>query len=298
LDTVVDAVTDMLDEVSTIGRMLLRHPRDAFVSQTLLKRSWRRLNYLGEPDFRLACAEYDRFVEILEDHGIEIAFLGPDPRLTPDALYVRDSALLAPDGLCLAAMGKPERAAEVPVLAEQTAAAGCAVAGRIQPPGLVEGGDLVWLNPRLLLVGHGYRTNAEGIRQLAGLMPPGVEIVEIPLPHFRGPDDVFHLMSVISPVDHDLAVVHSPLMPVPFRNRLLDLGMRLVEVHEAEFETLGGNVLALAPGRCVMVAGNPKTRAALEHAGAQVVAFQGAEICLKGSGGPTCLTRPLTRSAA
>jgi len=116
------------------------------------------------------------------------------------------------------------------------------------------------------------------------------------LPHFRGPNDVLHLMSMISPVDHDLALVYSPLMPVPFRNWLLELGMTLVEVPESEYDSLGCNVLALAPRRCVLVEGNPETRRALERAGAEVIEIEGSEICLKGSGGPTCLTRPLVRS--
>jgi N-dimethylarginine dimethylaminohydrolase len=160
----------------------------------------------------------------------------------------------------------------------------------------VEGGDLVWLDSKRVLIAHGYRTNAEGIRQFQDLVGSEVEVREVPLPHFRGPNDVLHLMSMISPVDHDLALVYSPLMPVPFRNWLLELGMTLVEVPESEYDSLGCNVLALAPRRCVLVEGNPETRRALERAGAEVIEIEGSEICLKGSGGPTCLTRPLVRS--
>ncbi len=120
-------------------------------------------------------------------------------------------------------------------------------------------------------------------------------MIVVPLPHYKGPDDVFHLMSIISPLDHDLALVHSPLMPVPFRDWLLARGIRRVEVAEAEFETLGCNALALAPRRCLMVEGNPETRARLEAAGCEVLTYDGAEISMKGAGGPTCLTRPLAR---
>jgi N-dimethylarginine dimethylaminohydrolase len=145
-------------------------------------------------------------------------------------------------------------------------------------------------------VGHTYRTNPEGIRQLTSLLAPlGVEVISVPLPHYKGPSDVFHLMSILSPVDKDLAVVYSPLMPIPFRELLLQRGYRLVEVPDEEFESMGCNVLALGPRNCLMVAGNPKTKAGLEAAGCRVTEYQGAEISVKGGGGPTCLTRPILR---
>jgi N-dimethylarginine dimethylaminohydrolase len=196
-------------------------------------------------------------------------------------------------------MGKAQRAEE-PAAQERAFRAGHApveVCGRIEPPGRLEGGDVVWLDRHTLVVGRGYRTNAEGIRQLRALLGHTVDVVEVPLPHWRGHEDVMHLMSLVSPVDRDLAVVHSPLLPVPFREWLLERGIRLIDVPDEEFDTMGTNVLALAPRRCVMLAGNPRTRTALERAGAEVVEYEGAEISVKGAGGPTCLTRPLVRLA-
>ena len=155
---------------------------------------------------------------------------------------------------------------------------------------------MLWLDSRTLAVGQGYRTNAEGIRQLRTLLGDAVDEVEVvPLPHWRGPASCLHLMSFISLIDQDLALVYSPLMPVPFRESLLARGFTLVEVPDQEFDTLGCNVLAVAPRVCVMVEGNPRTKALLEAAGAQVHTFEGQEICVKGEGGPTCLTRPLLR---
>ena len=173
---------------------------------------------------------------------------------------------------------------------------GYPIAGRIAPPGLLEGGDVIWLDRRTVAVGRGYRTNDEGIAQLRLLLGDSIdELIVVPLPHWRGPGDVFHLMSMISPVDRDLAVVYSPLMPVTFRETLCARGITLVEVPDDEFETMGANVLAIGPRRCIMVAGNPMTRARLEQAGAQVAEYEGLDISLKGGGGPTCLTRPLQR---
>jgi N-dimethylarginine dimethylaminohydrolase len=172
---------------------------------------------------------------------------------------------------------------------------GLPIAGRIEGEGRLEGGDLLWFDERTCAVARGYRTNDEGIRQLKALLGSGVEVVTVPLPHYRGPEDVFHLMSIISPLDADLALVHSPLMPVPFREWLLGRGIELVEVAEEELDTLGCNALALAPRRCLTAAGNPQTRARLEAAGCEVLTYAAEEISLKGQGGPTCLTRPLVR---
>ena len=147
-----------------------------------------------------------------------------------------------------------------------------------------------------MAVGHTYRTNQEGIRQLTTLLQPlGVEVITVPLPHYKGSSDVFHLMSILSPVDVNLAVVYSPLMPIVFRNFLLQRGHQLVEVPDEEFETMGCNVLALAPRECLMVAGNLRTKAALENAGCKVTVYKGKDISVKGGGGPTCLTRPIYR---
>src|SRR5437879_57547 len=156
--------------------------------------------------------------------------------------------------------------------------------------------DVRWIDERSLAVGRGYRTNDAGIRQLRELVRDCVdEVVVVPLPHWRGPEDVFHLMSIVSPIDRDLFLVYAPLMPVPFREALLSRGIELVEVPEPEFATLGCNVLAVAPREGLMIAGNRETRARLARAGVTVREFAGREICLKGGGGPTCLTRPLTR---
>jgi len=128
------------------------------------------------------------------------------------------------------------------------------------------------------------------------LEPKGISIIVVELPHYKGPSDVFHLMSILSPVDKDLAVVYSPLMPIKFRNHLLERGYTLVEVPDAEFESMGCNVLAVAPRQCIMVEGNPITQQGLEQAGCKVTTYKGAEISVMGGGGPTCLTRPMLRS--
>ena len=201
--------------------------------------------------------------------------------------------------LTFTVMGKPQRAAEPSAQERYFRSAGVPVVGSIQPPGLLEGGDFVWLDNRTAAVGLGYRTNGAGVRQLRDLLGDSIdELVEVALPHWRGPGDVFHLMSIVSPVDRDLAVVYSPLMPVSFRLHLLERGTSLIEVPDDEFVTMGANVLALEPGKALMIAGNPKTRARLEAAGVEVIEYAGSEISLKGGGGPTCLTRPLSRRHA
>lgn len=182
-------------------------------------------------------------------------------------------------------MARRFREIGVPVLAE------------LDGEATAEGGDLLWLDRQTLAVGQGFRTNAEGLRQLREAMAGlGVEVLPVPLPYFTGPEACLHLLSLISLVDRDLAVVYPPLLPVPFWNTLRDRGFRIVEVPEEEFPTMGPNVLALAPGRCLMLEGNPVTRRGLEQAGCEVLTYKGREISLKAEGGPTCLTRPVWRS--
>lgn len=288
-----------MNEYGRLGRVLLKHPRDAFVDSATVDAQWRTLHFTAAPDLARASDEYDRFVEILQSSGTTIEYLPRDPRTTLDSIYVRDAALVSPRGLILCSMAKPQRAAE-PKAQEDALVTGrvgpMPIAGRITPPGRVEGGDVVWLDARTIVVGRGYRTNDEGIRQLRALLADTIaELIVVPLPHWRGETDVMHLMSLLSPIDRDLAVVHSRLLPVSFRERLLARGLQLVDVPDEEFETMGTNVLAIAPRRCVMLAGNPRTRAAVERAGAAVVEYAGEEISVKGAGGPTCLTRPLLR---
>jgi N-dimethylarginine dimethylaminohydrolase len=285
----------VFDEVGRIKRILLRHAEHAFVDEATIADQWQALNYLGPPDFTSACTEYQRFTSLIKGFGITVEFLPTDNRLGLDAIYVRDASVMAPGGMVIANMGKPARTAEPMVAAEAFGSLGIPIKGSINGDGRLEGGDVVWLDAQTVVVGHGYRTNAEGIRQYAQLLGEDIETLVVPLPHWKGPQDVFHLMSIVSPLDGDLALVYSPLLPVPFREALLARNIRLVEVPTEEFESLGCNVLTIAPRCCVVLAGNPCTRAALEREGVEVHEFQGKEIALKGGGGPTCLTLPIVR---
>ena len=283
-------------EVRRLTRVVLKHPREAFGSAGAIAAEWRALNFTAPPDLDRAMAEFDHFVDLILSSGASIDFLPAASGCGLDSIYVRDASVVGEAGLILCSMGKPQRAWEPRAQGEAFAGWGLPVVGAIERPGRLEGGDVVWLDRWTVAVGRGYRTNAQGIAQLRTILGDTIdELIEVPLPHWRGPDDVFHLMSIISPVDDDLAVVYSPLLPVPFRERLIDLGFDFVEVPDEEFESMGANVLALAPGECVMLAGNPRTQARLEQAGVRVWTYDGDEISRKGGGGPTCLTRPIIR---
>lgn len=289
------------NETGLLRHVAVTHARNAFVDQATVDAQWTRLGFTARPDFARAVEQHDRFIAILREAGASVHLLLPSPGTTLDAIYARDASLACPGGVVLCSMGKAARVAEPASQAQAFRAVTPAVSilGRIEPPGRIEGGDVVWLNPRTLAVGIGYRTNSEGADQLRRLLGNTVdELIEVPLPHWHGPDDVLHLMSLLSPVDRDLAVVYSPLMAVPLRQRLAAMGIAFVEVPDEEFDTMGVNVLALAPRRCLMLQGNPRTRRALERAGAAVIEYDGSEISVKGCGGPTCLTRPLVRDPA
>jgi N-dimethylarginine dimethylaminohydrolase len=290
-------MTAVLSEVDRLTRVAVKHPRDAFIDQQTIGQQWQELRFAAAPDLDRASREHDVFVEALSAAGAHVHLLPRDETTMLDSIFVRDASIVCERGLILCRMGKSQRVEE-PAALERAAATGhmpMTICGRIEPPGRLEGGDVIWLDGQTMVVGRGYRTNADGIRQLRGILGSRVEVVEVPLPHWQGQQDVMHLMSLISPIDHGMAVVYSRLLPVPFREWLLERGIHLVEVPDEEFESMGTNVLALAPRRCLMLAGNRRTRAALERAGADVVEYEGTEISVKGAGGPTCLTRPLER---
>src|SRR5438876_5967691 len=283
-------------DVGKLRRIAVKHARDAFGDAAAVDRQWRDLRYLARPDVTAAWAEYEHFLALLEAAGVDPLRLPPDDTVGLDSLYARDVSIVCDQGVILCNMGKPQRRTEPAAQEAAFRAAGIPIRGRITGDGTVEGGDVCWIDERTLAVGRGYRTNDAGIRQLRDLVQDCVdEVVVVPLPHWHGPEDVFHLMSIVSPIDRDLFLVYSPLMPVPFREALISRGIELLEIPDAEFATLGCNVLAVAPREVLMVAGNLETRARLERAGVTVHEFAAREICPKGGGGPTCLTRPLTR---
>ena len=288
--------TSAHSEIGKIKTLFIKQAAAAFISDAHIDAHWKDLNYLGKPDIANSLQEYESFEKILQDNGAELLYFPQNVSVNMDSIYCRDAAIATDKGMIICNMGKAGRINEPKAEKEAFEANGIAVLGEIIAPGTVEGGDVAWLDEHTLAVGHTYRTNEEGIKQLTALLKPlGVTVITVSLPHYKGPSDVFHLMSVLSPIDTNLAVVYSPLIPIVFRNLLLAKGYQLVEVPDEEFESMGCNVLALAPRKCLMVEGNPKTKAGLIAAGCEVIEYKGNDISVKGGGGPTCLTRPVSR---
>ncbi|MFT7086571.1 MAG: N-dimethylarginine dimethylaminohydrolase [Vicingaceae bacterium] len=284
-------------EYSELKSVYIKPVSSAFISDELLSQQWEELNYLSKPEFGKAVEEYECFENSLKASNVTVCHFPFDKDLSIDSVYCRDASIATDFGVIICNMGKEGRRLEPQSQRIEYLEKNISILGEIVAPGTLEGGDVAWLDEKTLAVGHTYRTNEEGISQLKNLLEPhGVEVVVAELPHYKGASDVFHLMSILSPVAKDLAVVYSPLMPIKFRNELIKRGFKFVEVPEDEFDSMGCNVLAVAPRKCIMVEGNPKTKKALEAAGCEVFAYKGDEISVKGGGGPTCLTRPLLRS--
>jgi dimethylargininase len=255
--------------------------------------AWESYGWRAAPDVAAAQGEHEAFCEILEGAGAEVVVSEHDPG-NPDAIYTYDPALVTDEGALLLHPGKKIRRGEVGAMAEDFERAGVPVAGELHDPEWAEGGDCCWLDERTLLVGRGYRTNDAGIERLRALLSD-VEVVAYDLPHWHGRREVMHLMSLISPLAPDLAVVYAPLLPTRLAQLLEEREVELVEVPDEEFATMGSNVLALAPRVALAVEGNPRTRERMERAGVEVLTYRGEELS-KGDGGPTCLTRPLLRA--
>jgi N-dimethylarginine dimethylaminohydrolase len=277
--------------VEPLRRVLVRRPDDAFGNADP-----ERWHYTSRPDPVEAAKEHDAFVATLRGSGCEVLFHDAPLPDHADAIFTHDPVIVTDEGAVVLRMGKPRRRGEEAAMATALEGLGVPVLAVLEGEATAEGGDLLWLDHDTLAVGRGYRTNAEGLRQLTAILRPlGVETIEVQLPHGDGPDACLHLMSLISLLDHDLAVVHMPLLPVPLAELLRDRGIDTVAVPDDEFATMAPNVLALAPRRCLMLENNPKTRACLEAAGCEVLTYRGRELSLKAEGGATCLTRPILR---
>ena len=271
-----------------LRRVLVRAPRaeDAAL--------WRDYGWRVAPDPERLAREHEAFCALLEGAGADVVRAEAPIAACPDAIYVHDPAIVSDLGAILLRPGKEARRVEVDAIAEDLAATGVAIAGRLSSPATADGGDTVWLDERTLLVGRGYRTNEAGIDALRAALPD-VNVVAFDLPHMNGAGEVLHLLSLFSLLDDDLAVAYLPLMPVRLVQLFGERGIEIVEVPDEEFESMGPNVLALAPRAALALDGNPVTRRRMEAAGVDVLVYQGDEISRKGDGGPTCLTRPLAR---
>ncbi len=277
------------DSTATLRRVYVRAP----VGTDLL--AWESFGWRSEPDAARAADEHAAFRAEIERTGAEVVIGSSPVAGDPDAIYAYDPVLMTDAGAILLRPGKEGRRREPAAVAQDLDANGVRIAGRIEAPATAEGGDLFWLDRSTLLAGRGYRTNDGGVEQLRALLGPAVDVIVFDLPHFRGADECLHLMSFVSPLDTDLAIGYLPMMPVRLLEILRDRGVRVVVVPEAEFGSMGPNVLALGPRIALALEGNPETRRRMEAAGVDVRTYAGAEISRKGEGGPTCLTRPLDR---
>jgi N-dimethylarginine dimethylaminohydrolase len=282
--------------VGTLQRVLVCSPRTAGWNQPERATRWRELGFHHAPDFVTAQSQHAALCRELESAGAEVVELPPADELSLDAVYAHDASLATDFGLIVMRPGKANRVAEGMHHGSSCEAVGVPFFGSITAPGTTEAGDIVWLDAKTLLIGHGYRTNAAGIAQMQGLLAPkGIEVFSAPLPYGPGPAECLHLMSLISLLDERTALVDLPWLAVETVELLKQRGFRFVGIDDSERETLACNVLALGGGRLLAIEENPKTNDRLRHAGFDVRTFPGSELCINGSGGPTCLTRPLLR---
>ena len=284
-----------MNEYSQITEVAIRSPLYSFVDEHKLSSEWEPLRFHAKPQLKEAIVEFNYFRGLLADEGMTIIDLPSSNLLTIDSIYTRDSILISKAGLILCNMGRSSRTPEAKENYKTLSNKGYKIAGQIRAPGTLEGGDFIWIDNYHAAVGVGPRTNAEGIRQLKEILGLEVNLHVVNLPDPNHPDDVLHLMSIISPLDKDLALIYKPLMPDTFISWLSDLGIKFVEVSDDEYLMMGCNVLATSPRSIIMLEDVPKVRLELKKAGCKIRSYKGVEISRKGEGGPTCLTRPLKR---
>jgi len=248
--------------------------------------------YLHAVDLAEARRQHDAFCATLAGLGVAVHQLDAETA-SPDLVYTFDPALVTDRGMIGLRSGKPNRQGESVPLEAWAAERDIPIVGRLEGPETADGGDTFWLTPDLFCIGRSLRTNAAGARRLAELVGGDVRVFDVP--YANGPAECLHLLSVISPVADDLAAVFLPQLPAGLYELLTERGVGLVPVPEEELVTQGCNILAVRPGVVVMVEGNPVTQRALLDRGCEVHTFPGSEVCINGSGGPTCITRPILR---
>jgi N-dimethylarginine dimethylaminohydrolase len=281
--------------IRPLRRVVVRRPGPEMAVEN--PESW---NYASAIDLPRAQAQHDAFCALLEESGCELLRHQSDLPDLADALFVHDPCLITRHGAIHLRLGKALRRGESAAMRAFLEGQGIPTLADMndEPGATAEGGDLLWVDEGLLAVGRSYRTNAAGIDFLRRqLQPRGVDLLEVSLPHGEGPRACLHLMSLISIVDRDLAVVHRPLLPVDFLEAMESRGMRWVEVPATELPSMGTNVLAVAPSDVILIEGNPVTTQRMREAGCRVRSFVGDELCWKAEGGPTCLTRPVLRAS-
>ena len=270
--------------VDPIKKILLNHPKNAFFNQKKIDSEFKELNFFDAPDYNESLHEYEAFIDILKSHNIELYFLDGSNNNTIDSIYAHDPFIISNDGAIICNMGKKNRVSEIENIKIFLKNNDIPILGEISAPGKLEGGDIVWIDKHNIAVGIGYRSNIEGAKQLGEILSGIVKnVISVPLPHWNGPSDCLHLMSNLSPIDSNLFLVYSRLLPVQFIQYLEESKIELIEVPFEEYETMACNVLAIAPREIIMLEGNPITKKLLEKQNVIVHTYKGSEISLKGT---------------
>ena len=282
--------------VSTLKTVLLKNPQAAFKSQKTIDLQWQDLNFIDKPDFKKSVTQYENFIDILNDNNVEILYIPEDEITSLDSIYTHDPIFMTPNGAVIGNMGKTQRKPETIMMKNYLNEIGVPIFGEITNDATLEGGDVIWIDEKTVTAGLTYRTNNKGIDQLRKILSTiSIEVISVDLPHWNGPVDVLHLMSLISPLNENLFLIYKKLLPISLLKLLKKLDIKTISIADEDYDSLGCNVLPLSTTKCLITSGNDKTFKIIEENGIEVIEFQASEICYKGSGGPTCLTRPIYR---
>ena len=282
--------------VSTLKTVLLKDPQAAFKSQKTIDLQWQDLNFIDKPDFKKSVTQYENFIDILNDNNVEILYIPEDEITSLDSIYTHDPIFMTPNGAVIGNMGKTQRKPETIMMKNYLNEIGVPIFGEIINDATLEGGDVIWIDEKTVAAGLTYRTNNKGIDQLRKILSTiSIEVISVDLPHWNGPVDVLHLMSLISPLNENLFLIYKKLLPIGLLKLLKKLDIKTISIADEDYDSLGCNVLPLSTTKCLITSGNDKTFKIIEENGVEVIEFQASEICYKGSGGPTCLTRPIYR---
>jgi len=248
--------------------------------------------YTDVIDLAKAQAEHDQMVQIYRDHDVAVHYVETNQTMPPNQLFCADLAVMTPEGAILARPASTMRAGEERWVARTLGNLGIPVLKQLTGRATFEGADLMWLDPKTVVIGRGLRTNQEAIDQISNVLAE-VSIKTYP---FDLPYGTMHLMGMLRMAAEKLAFVWPRRAPHMLVSVMREHGYDVKPLPDTDeaAHNKAFNFVVLGPRKILMAAGNPKSRAFYESIGIECFLTPMDEL-KKASGAIGCMTLVLQR---
>lgn len=278
-------------EVGKLRDVIMRRPGKEV--EYITQENYGDFRWKAPMDIEKARAQHDALTDIYRAHGVNVHYVENQREDRPNALFMRDQVFMTPEGAILCRNGISARRGEERYTAETLSKLGVPIIKTINGEGWFDGACGMWIDRQTVILGTSARANKKGIEQVESeLRNIGVtDIINFQIPYGHA-----HLDGLMNIADKKTAVLFPWQVPYDVVKQLLDRDFTIVEATNFEEIKWGScmNFVALEPGKVVMPAGNPETKAKMEDVGIEVIETDMSEI-LKGWGAIHCMTAFLKR---